>query len=206
MSDSRRVHWEQVYSAKLPSEVSWYEPVPAYSLEFIRATGELRTAPFLDVGGGASTLVDHLLRAGYSDISVLDIAASALDRAHERLGKLAGRVTWIEADVTRFEPGRAFAIWHDRAVFHFLTNVEDRVRYISVLRKCVRARGHLVLATFGPEGPTRCSGLEVQRYSALEISAILGSEFTLRMHRIEDHRTPMGTIQQFLYGWWQAAA
>jgi len=206
MSNSQKAHWEQVYTAKLPSEVSWYEPVPAQSLEFIRATGELQAAPILDVGGGASTLVDNLLRLGYSDISVLDIAASALDRARVRLGELAARVAWIEADITRYQSVRAYSIWHDRAVFHFLTSAEDRERYFSVLRKSLRAGGHVVLATFGPEGPTRCSGLEVQRYSALEISAMLGSGFALRMYRVEEHRTPLGTVQQFLYGWWQAAA
>ena len=203
MSNSRKEHWERVYAAKLPSEVSWYEPMPEQSLELIRATGELHTAPILDVGGGASTLVDHLIRLGYSDISILDIASSALDRARTRLGDLATRATWIEADITRFEPSRTYAIWHDRAVFHFLTSAEDRDRYVGVLRKALQAGGHLVLATFGPEGPTRCSGLEVQRYSAPEISAILGTGFTLRKHLVGEHRTPLGSVQQFLYGWWQ---
>lgn len=206
MSDSRKAHWERVYASKPPTEVSWYEPVPARSVEFIRATGESLTAAILDVGGGASTLVDHLLRAGYSDISVLDVAAGALDHARARLGDSAVRVTWIEADITRFHADRAFAIWHDRAVFHFLTEADDRERYLSVLRRTLRAGGHLVLATFGPEGPTRCSGLAVQRYSEREVSALLGPRFALRMHQVEEHRTPMGTVQQFLYGWWQAEA
>jgi SAM-dependent methyltransferase len=206
MSDSRKTHWEQVYTAKEPNEVSWYEPVPARSLEFIRATGVPQTAAILDVGGGASTLVDHLLGAGYSDISVLDIAESALNRARIRLGDLAARVTWIEADITRFQPSRAYMIWHDRAVFHFLTSAEDRECYLKALRKALRGGGHLVLATFGSEGPKRCSGLEVKRYSEPEVSALLGSKFTLKMHRIEKHQTPMGTAQQFLYGWWHCAA
>jgi SAM-dependent methyltransferase len=206
VDDSRKAHWEQVYATKLPQNVSWYEPVPARSLEYIRATGEPLTVPILDVGGGASTLVDHLLRAGYSDISVLDIAAGALDHARARLGAPADRVTWIEADITRFQSTHAITIWHDRAVFHFLTNAEDRERYFEVLRKTLGVGGHVVLATFGSEGPTRCSGLTVQRYSEREISALLGAGFRLRMHQVEEHRTPMGTVQQFQYGWWQVAA
>jgi SAM-dependent methyltransferase len=202
VSDSRKAHWEQVYATRLPDEVSWYQPMPARSMEFIRATGEPLTVPILDVGGGASTLVDHLLRAGYSDIAVLDISASALAHARARLGDLAARITWIEADITHFQPGRRFSIWHDRAVFHFLTDAADRERYLGVLRSTLRAGGHLILATFGPEGPTRCSGLAVQRYSEREVSALLGSGFALRMHQLEEHRTPTGAIQQFLYGWW----
>ena len=206
MSATRKAHWEQVYAAKLPTDVSWYEPVPAQSLALIRATGEPLTAPILDVGGGASTLVDHLLESGYSDITVVDIAARALQHAQFRLGHLASRVTWIEADITHFQSSRVFSIWHDRAVFHFLTDVNDRERYFAVLRRTLRPGGHLVLATFGPQGPTRCSGLGVQRYSEREISGLLGSDFALRMHRVEEHRTPTGAVQQFLHGWWQAAA
>lgn len=206
INDSCKAHWEQVYTTRLPTDVSWYQLVPAQSLAFIRATGEPLTAPILDVGGGASTLVDHLLSSGYSDISVVDIAASALGHARARLGDLAARVTWLEADIMEFQSARAFSIWHDRAVFHFLTEGKDRERYLGVLRKSLRAGGHLILATFGPQGPTRCSGLEVQRYSEREISELLGQDFTLRMHRIEEHRTPMGGAQQFLHGWWQLAA
>jgi trans-aconitate methyltransferase len=206
VSDTRKAHWEHVYATKAPAEVSWYEPVPARSLELIRATGEPLAAPILDVGGGASTLVDHLLRAGYSDVSVLDVAATALDRARARLGDAAARVTWIEADVTRFRSDRELAIWHDRAVFHFLTEDDDRERYLGVLRSTLRLGGHLVLATFGPEGPTRCSGLAVRRYAEREVSALLGPGFALRSHRVDVHTTPMGTEQQFLYGWWQAAS
>jgi len=204
LTDARKAHWDQVYAARLPDEVSWYQPVPIRSLEFIRATGEPLTTPIIDVGGGASTLVDQLLLAGYSDISVLDIAAGALDHARKRLGDLATRVTWIEADITRYRSDRMFAIWHDRAVFHFLTDAEDRERYLGVLRRTLRSGGHLILATFGSEGPTRCSGLLVQRYSEPEVSALLGSGFALRRHTVDEHRTPMGKTQQFLYGWWQA--
>lgn len=204
MKDRRRAHWRRVHEARLPTELSWYQPVPARSLELIRATGEPPEAPILDVGGGASTLVDHLLREGYSDITVLDIVASALDHARARLGETGASVHWIEADVTKFRTAREYAVWHDRAVFHFLTDDGDRQRYLGVLREALRMRGQVILATFGPEGPDRCSGLPVRRYSAEEISAMLGPDFALRAHRLEEHRTPKGTPQQFLYGWWQA--
>jgi ubiquinone/menaquinone biosynthesis C-methylase UbiE len=160
----------------------------------------------LDVGGGASTLVDHLLDAGYRDISILDIAAGALAQSRARLGALAAQVTWIEADVTQFEPSRPYAVWHDRAVFHFLTEATDREQYLDVLHRALQPGGHLVLATFGPEGPLRCSGLEVQRYSAEQVGALLGPDFQLRAHEVEEHHTPMKTTQQFLYGWWQTEA
>lgn len=204
MNDAAKEHWERVYKTKQPGEVSWYEPVPARSLALIQATSEPLTAPILDVGGGASTLVDHLLGAGYTDISVLDIAAGALDRARGRLGPLAARVTWIEADITRFQSSRRYAIWHDRAVFHFLTSAHDRAAYLDVLQSSLRSGGHFVLATFGPEGPLRCSGLETQRYSEREVSALLGTLFTLKRQCTEEHRTPAGQIQQFQYGWWQS--
>ncbi|MDZ4164804.1 MAG: class I SAM-dependent methyltransferase [Smithellaceae bacterium] len=206
MNDSRKTHWERVYGTKQTTEVSWYQPVPARSLELICATGEPLTAPILDVGSGASTLVDHLLGEGYLDITVLDIAANALDCTRSRLGDLAARVTWTEADITRFQPRRKYALWHDRAVFHFLTDTKDRERYLDTLRRTLSSRGHFLLATFGPEGPTRCSGLAIQRYSAQDISALLGSGFALRMYHLEEHHTSTGAAQQFLYGWWQAEA
>ena len=200
----RKKHWHRVYATKRPTEVSWYQSIPERSLALIRATGAPLTAPILDVGGGASTLVDHLLDAGYEDVSVLDIATNAFDQARARLGAAAARVTWITADITEFEPPRAYAVWHDRAVFHFLTDPTERDRYADLLRGALQPRGHFVLATFGPDGPTRCSGLDVQRYSAEQIGALLGQDFHLREHELEEHRTPRGTAQQFLYGWWQA--
>ncbi|HVS15350.1 MAG TPA: class I SAM-dependent methyltransferase [Thermoanaerobaculia bacterium] len=205
-SDSRKQHWESVYQSKPPTEVSWYQPVPARSLELIRGTGEPLSAAVLDVGGGASTLVDQLLRSGYSDVTVLDVAGTALERSRARLGEIAARVAWIEADVAHFRPTRRYAIWHDRAVLHFLIDAADRQRYLGVLRSALRPRGHVVLATFGPQGPARCSGLEVRRYSAEEIGVLLGSKFELRRHLFEEHSTPTGASQQFLYGWWQATS
>lgn len=161
-------------------------------------------APILDVGGGTSTLVDHLLDAGYRDVSVLDIASSAFAQAKARLGAKATQVTWIEADVTRFEPSRTYAVWHDRAVFHFQTEVADRDRYLDVLRKSLQPPGHFLLATFGSEGPTRCSGLEVQRYSVEMLKGLLEPDFELRACEIEEHRTPTGGGQEFLYSWWES--
>ena len=203
-SDSRKLHWESVYGSRLPTEVSWYQAAAARSLELVRDTGEPRSAAILDVGGGASTLVDDLLASGYSDVTVLDLAANALDRVRARLGENATRVEWLVADVTRWRPARQYAIWHDRAVFHFLTGEEDREGYLRVLRDALRPAGHFILATFGPQGPRRCSGLDVRRYAVEDVTTLLGRGFELRKHLLEDHRTPAGVSQQFLYGWWQA--
>ncbi len=200
----RKSHWENVYTKKASSEVSWYQSVPEKSLELIRATRAPKNAAILDVGGGASTLVDHLLDAGFRDVSILDIASSAFTQSRKRLGDCAARAKWIEADITEFEPTRDYAVWHDRAVFHFLTEAADRDRYLETLRKSLQTQGHLLLATFSADGPTRCSGLEVQRYSIEMLRALLEPHFNLRMHETEAHRTPMGGRQEFLYSWWQA--
>lgn len=153
------------------------------------------------MGGGASTLVDNLLEAGYQDISVLDIASSAFTQARARLGAKAAQATWIESDILEFEPSRSYAVWHDRAVFHFLTDAADRERYLDVLSKSLQSRGHFLLATFGEEGPTRCSGLDIQRHSVEMLKALLEPDFRMRAHEIEEHRTPMGAAQEFLYSW-----
>lgn len=204
MNTSRKAHWENVYATKESVTVSWYQPVPEKSLELIRSAEVALQDSILDVGGGASTLVDNLLEAGFQDVSVLDIAASAFKQAHARLGATANLITWIEADVTEFEPSRSYAVWHDRAVFHFLTDVADRDRYLDALRKALQPGGHFLLATFGEEGPTRCSGLEVQRYSVEMLKALLEPEYRLCMYEVEEHRTPKGAPQEFLYSRWQA--
>ncbi len=201
--ETLKAHWERVYGTRLPTEVSWYEPVPERSLELIRATGEPPGAPILDVGGGASTLVDGLLLGGATDVTVLDIVAGALERSRARLGADSARVTWIEGDITSFRPARAYAVWHDRAVFHFLTDDRDRERYLAVLGSALRPGGHVVLATFGPDGPTRCSGLATRRYGVHELGDLLGPGFELRKHLLEEHRTPATVTQQFIYGWWR---
>jgi SAM-dependent methyltransferase len=204
MSGDPAAHWQRMYETRSPTEVSWYEPAPERSLELIRATGIPLEAPILDVGGGASLLVDHLLASGYTDVSVLDLSPAALEQARVRLGPGAGRVTWIVADITSFVPERRYVLWHDRAVFHFFLRPEEQRRYLAALRKGLAPHGHVVLATFGPEGPERCSGLAVQRYSAAALEALLGPGFQLRSSRIEQHRTPGGETQEFLYTWWQA--
>lgn len=184
--------------------VSWYQPIPEKSLQLISSTGIRHTDSILDVGGGASTLVDHLLGEGYVDVSVLDISRRALARSRARLGGSAGKVDWIESDVTDFEPVRRYDLLHDRAVFHFLTDTADRDTYIAVICRALQPKGHLVLATFGPQGPLRCSGLDIRRYGIEQLQVLLGSKFELRVHEFDEHKTPMGSPQQFLYSWWQA--
>ncbi len=192
-----------MYENKKPTEVSWFQSVPDRSLQMVAETDIIASDPILDAGGGASTLVDNLLANGFSDVTVLDISAAALQRSRDRLGDKADKVTWIESDITEFEPERQYALWHDRAVFHFLTESADRARYVDIARRAVRGGGHLLLATFGPEGPLRCSGLEIRRYGADALRELFGEHFELRRHEIEEHQTPGGATQQFLYTWWQ---
>ena len=198
-------HWDAVYRTRRPGEVSWYQTNPVRSRELIGRTGASFTAPIIDVGGGASRLVDYMLADGFTDITVLDVSGAALRQARERLGSAAERVTWIEADITTFVPPRRYQVWHDRAVFHFLTSVQDRQRYVSVLRTALAPHGHVVIATFGLGGPERCSGLSVQRYSASTLAAELGSGFTLMAEEQESHVTPAGAAQVFQYCWFRLA-
>lgn len=204
MSADPAAHWQRIHETHGPGEVSWYEPAPERSLELIRAADIPLEAPLLDVGGGAGLLVDHLLRSGYGDVTVLDLAPAALGQARARLGPAAARATWIVADITSFVPERRYLLWHDRAVLHFLLRPEEQRRYLAALRKGLAPHGHVVLATFGPEGPEQCSGLPVQRYSLAALEALLGAGFQLRSSRIHQHRTPGGATQQFLYAWFQA--
>jgi SAM-dependent methyltransferase len=195
----RRGHWNSVYERKPPDQVSWYRPHLEQSLRFIDAAGLGRDAAILDVGGGASTLVDDLLARGYSNVSVLDISEKAIAAARARLGARAAEVRWLTADITAAElaPG-AYDFWHDRAVFHFLVDEADRRRYVSTAARALRAGGHLLIATFGPEGPTKCSGLEVVRYSPDELYAQLGPGFELLDSATEVHATPWGAEQPFV--------
>ena len=205
LSKPRKFHWEQVYANKAPTEVSWYQPVPEDSLGLIESTGVGHSDSIIDAGGGASTLVDGLVNAGYTDITVLDISSAALERSRQRLGANAAQVTWIESDVTEFEAERQFALWHDRAVFHFLTDEDDRRLYRDVVISALQPNGHLVMGTFGPEGPLKCSGLDICRYDAAQLQREIGPRFTLRSHTIEEHQTPGGSSQQFLFAWFQFA-
>lgn len=193
-------HWEHVYASRSPEAVSWYQPHAALSLKLIRRIGAGPLTRVIDVGGGASTLVDDLLLHGIRDVTVLDISAAALQVAQQRLGVAAGRVHWIAGDITRVQLGpAAYDIWHDRAVFHFLTEPADRAAYVAQVRGAVRPGGHVIVAAFGPDGPEQCSGLPVVRYEPGALHAQFGDAFELADRLSEEHRTPGGAIQQFVY-------
>jgi SAM-dependent methyltransferase len=196
-----KTHWEGIYSTRQATEVSWYQAHPQLSLDLIRNAAKSKPlTAIIDVGGGASTLVDHLLDDAFSDIVVLDISANALLAARARLGERASQVTWIEADATTADlPMHHFDIWHDRAVFHFLTDAEDRRHYVHQVAHAVKPGGTVIVATFADDGPTRCSGLEVARYSPAELHGEFGNQFNLLEHYRETHHTPFGTEQQFIY-------
>jgi len=192
-------HWEGVYRQKPEETVSWFQPRPAISLALLHAAGIRKDDAIIDVGGGVSRLVDYLLAEGFADISVLDIAESALKTAQQRLGTAVDRVNWIAADVTQWLPSRKYRLWHDRAVFHFLTDVADRAAYRRNLETALMPNGTAIIASFAPDGPERCSGLSVQRYSPESLAAELGQKFRLKDHRSEDHLTPAGKVQRFQY-------
>lgn len=194
-------HWEHVYSSRPTDRVSWFQEHALRSLELIQDTGASRSAAIIDVGGGASTLVDDLVQGAYSDITVLDLSGAALATAKARLGeRAAAAVEWIEADITTTTlPQARFDIWHDRAVFHFLTDPADRQAYVQTVLRAVRPGGHVIVATFADDGPTECSGLPVMRYRPDELHAQFGEPFVLLRHDKEAHQTPFGTVQQFVY-------
>jgi len=193
-------HWEKVYSTKATTSVSWFQEHAETSLSIIRSTGVAKDAAIIDVGGGASKLVDDLLFSGYENLSVLDLSAAALAAAKQRIGLPSAKVVWLEADVTKVDlPNHHFDVWHDRAVFHFLTTPEDRAAYVSTVLRAVKPGGHVIVATFAEDGPTQCSGLPVMRYRADELHAEFGDSFTLLQHSKEVHHTPFGTDQQFVY-------
>lgn len=197
---SKAQHWDRIYRNKAATEVSWYQPEARLSLELIRRVAPELDARVLDVGGGASTLVDGLLGAGYRDLAVLDLAPAALARAQERLGEHKDQVRWIVADVLDAPlPRASCAVWHDRAVFHFLTGAQDRARYVAQAQRIVQPGGHVIVAGFGPDGPSHCSGLEVVRYDSNDLHAEFGSTFRLLDSTREDHRTPAGAVQPFVY-------
>ena len=197
---SLQEHWERIYRATPPTEVSWYQPEARLSLELIRRVAMDLDAPIIDVGGGASTLVDGLLDAGYRAVTVLDLAPAALELAKQRLGDRGSRVTWMATDVLQTRlPAGLYAVWHDRAVFHFLTDLRDRARYMAQVEHAVRLGGHVIVASFGPEGPVRCSGLDVVRYTPDSMHAEFGNRFRLLDSVEEEHRTPGGAVQKFVY-------
>jgi SAM-dependent methyltransferase len=193
-------HWDKIYTEKAPDQVSWYRPHLEVSLAFIEQTGAGPSASIIDVGAGESTLVDDLLARGYASLTVLDISQAAIEASKKRLGDAEERVRWLVADITRaeLEPS-SYDVWHDRAVFHFLTDAADRAAYVRQVIRSVRRGGHVIVSAFGPDGPTRCSGLEVVRYDAESMHAEFGTDFRLVSSSRQLHETPFGTTQQFLY-------
>ena len=195
----RRAHWEGVYSTKGESEVSWFQENPAISIEMIKASGAASDAAIIDIGGGASRLVDALLKDGFGSLAVLDLSAAALEAAQKRIGPAGAQVEWIVADVTTWKPARTYDLWHDRAAFHFLTEVADRAAYLDRLRSALRAGGQAIIGTFALDGPEKCSGLPVERYDSKRLAETLGPSFELVEARTESHQTPWHSTQSFQF-------
>ncbi len=199
-----KAHWEKIYQTKRPTEVSWYRPHLDVSLQLIEEAAPNRDAAIIDVGGGEATLVDDLLARGYRNVTLLDISSAALAVARERLGAAADNVALLCGDVTTMDFAQhPYAVGHDRAVFHFLTNAEDRANYVRQVARAVKPGGHVIVATFGPEGPMQCSGLDIVRYDPAALHGEFGNRcdtsFHLVKHLTELHQTPAGAIQQFVY-------
>lgn len=198
-TNTHKDHWEQVYQNKQLSEVSWYQPNPQTSLHFIEAAGLAKNDAIIDVGGGDSFLADHLLDRGYSDVTVLDISETSISRAKKRLGEKAGLVKWIVADASDFHPDRKYALWHDRAAFHFLTEEEQIKNYVATVENFILKNGHLIIGTFSKSGPEKCSGLQIQQYDEESMCRRFERGFNrLNCMRV-DHLTPSKSIQNFLF-------
>ncbi len=202
----RCAHWDNVYATKGDRSVSWFQDTPAISLDLIHAAGVAPAATICDVGGGASHLVDALITEGFQDVTILDISAKALAIAKARLTQHGERVRWIAADVTTWRPDRTYDLWHDRAVFHFLTDPGDRAAYAQRVAQAVGPGGHVIIGAFAPDGPERCSGLPVMRHDAGSIGAMLGPSFVWVESRRDDHRTPFGAIQHFHFSRFRRSA
>ncbi|MGE8554732.1 MAG: class I SAM-dependent methyltransferase [Chryseobacterium jejuense] len=196
-SSDNKNHWENVYETKSPDQVSWTQKKPQTSLNFINSFGLGKEARIIDIGGGDSNLVDFLLEEGYENITVLDISAKALEKAQQRLGKKADKVKWIATDITTFEPIETYDIWHDRAAFHFLTTQEQIAKYIDIAEKNINS--FMVLGTFSKNGPTKCSGLDIQQYDEASISEKFRQSFEKILCTTEDHTTPFETTQNFIF-------
>lgn len=196
---NRKNHWENIYQTKSLNEVSWYQPKPETSLNFVEKLNMPKAAKIIDVGGGESFFVDHLLELGYENITVLDISEAAIERAKARLGKKATLINWVVKDVTHFHSTEQYDFWHDRAAFHFLTDKEDVEKYVAIVSKNIKDNGVLVIGTFSEEGPKKCSGIEIKQYSEQSLTEI----FKLNFQKIEsftiDHKTPFDTIQNFVF-------
>ncbi len=203
MPSNRKRHWNEVYAKKSPDDLTWFQPRPETSLTLIHRAGVGPEARFIDVGGGTSLLTEFLLGEGFQNLSVLDVSGRALKLAKAELGERASDVEWHEADLTTFDPPHRWDFWHDRAVFHFLTDEEDRTAYRRVMDKSVEPGGHVMIATFALDGPTRCSGLEVVRYDSESLLITMGEAYHLRGSIDQVHRTPSGGAQSFVYSLFQ---
>ncbi|WP_289053978.1 class I SAM-dependent methyltransferase [Carboxylicivirga marina] len=195
----RKKHWDKVYETKNVDEVSWYQPVPETSLNFLKQFNVSLSASIIDIGGGDSFLVDHLLDLGYRDVTVLDISANAIERAKKRLGNKADRVKWIVADAASFVPSQSYDFWHDRAAFHFLTEADDIANYLNTAQASLTANGVLVIGTFSEQGPNKCSGINIKQYSEVSMTKHLSAYFE-KIKCIEvEHQTPFDTVQSFVF-------
>lgn len=197
--DNRKAHWENIYETKPLTTVSWYQPKPETSLQFTQELSIPKNAKIIDVGGGDSFFVDHLLALGYEDITVLDISSAAIERAKKRLDNDAAKVTWIVADITSFTPTEEYTFWHDRAAFHFLTDPQDIQTYIQTAHKALAIHGDMVIGTFSDQGPLKCSGIEIKQYTEAALTATFQPYFQKTKGFTTDHQTPFDTLQNFTF-------
>lgn len=196
---NRKNHWENIYQTKELTEVSWYQPTPRTSLDFFKQYDVPTTTKIIDIGGGDSFLVDHLLELGYQDITVLDISAAAIDRAKQRLGERASNVKWIVADASNFTPTEQYDFWHDRAAFHFLTDEQEITNYVETAHQYINPKGVIVIGTFSEQGPTKCSGIDIKQYSEATMTDRFGKLFEKIDCKTIDHKTPSGSLQNFVF-------
>lgn len=203
MKEDRRRHWDAVYAEKTERQLSWHQDDPSPSLELFDASGLSRDASVIDMGAGTSRFAASLIARGIDDITVLDISGVALENARQQIGQAGKKITWVEADITSWVPSRQYDLWHDRAVFHFLTDEDDRTAYMAALWQALKPRGFAIIATFAPDGPERCSGLPVVRYSPPGLGRTLGSRYELISHLSHQHKTPWGSPQSFQFSLFQ---
>lgn len=199
MEGARKQHWNKIYNSKDLQETSWFQPTPSDSLKFIKELNLPKSAGIIDIGGGESLLVDHLIELDYKDITVLDISEVAISKAKKRLGNRSENVKWIVNDVTSFVPGRQFDLWHDRATFHFLTDDDDISKYVKIASQTIKTDGFLILGTFSKEGPDHCSGLEIKQYSESGLNELFSGSFKSISSSVLDHTTPSGELQNFVF-------
>lgn len=199
-NQERKKHWENIYQTKQLNEVSWYQPIPQTSLDLISKYVKSFDAKIIDIGGGDSFLVDHLIELGYTNISVLDISEAAIERAKIRLGANANKVSWIISDISKFEPTEKYDFWHDRAAFHFLTNKEEIQSYVQLVQASINSNGILSIGTFSENGPLKCSGIEITQYTEDSLSNLFTNGFDKIESFLVDHPTPFDTVQNFVFG------